>query len=136
MVIDSSAIIAILEGEPERRLFIQAIEDADSRRLSVANWVEASIIVDARRGVAGLRDLDRFVSSAGIELVATDVEQGRLAREAFNRFGKGRHPAALNYGDCFAYALATVLGEPLLYKGNDFGFTDLIGVTKRQVRPA
>jgi ribonuclease VapC len=125
MVIDTSALVAILQGEPERRRFIETIEGADSRRMSVATFVEVSIVVDARNGAEGLRDLDRFIARAGIELVPVDVEQAQAAREAFTRFGKGRHRAALNYGDCFSYALAAVLGEPLLYKGDDFNHTDI-----------
>ena len=125
MVIDTSALIAILTGEPERRGFIETIEAADARRISVASFVETSIVIEARHGAEGLRDLDRFMARAGIEPVPVDFEQGQIARGAFSRFGKGRHRAALNYGDCFAYALAVVLGEPLLSKGNDFKHTDL-----------
>lgn len=125
MVIDTSALLAILQGEPERRAFIEAIESADTRRMSVATFVEVSIVIDARLGAEGLRGLDLFTDRAGIELVPVDVEQGRVARDAYARFGKGRHRAALNYGDCFSYALATVLGEPLLFKGGDFGHTDV-----------
>jgi ribonuclease VapC len=125
MVIDTSALIAILNAEPERRLFIEAIESTDSRHMSVATFVESSIVIEARHGAEGLRDLDRFVNRGGIELVVLDVEQSQLARTAFSRFGKGRHRAALNYGDCFSYALAMFLGEPLLCKGDDFIHTDL-----------
>ncbi|MGH9632974.1 MAG: type II toxin-antitoxin system VapC family toxin [Bryobacteraceae bacterium] len=105
-----------MQGEPERRAFIEAIEGADSRRISVATFVEISIILEARHGAEALHDLDRFTSRAGIELIPVDAEQGQMARVAFSRFGKGRHRAALNYGDCFSYALAMVLGEPLLCK--------------------
>jgi ribonuclease VapC len=125
MVIDTSALVAILQGEPERRAFIEAIESADTRRMSVATFVEISVVVEARHGAEGLRNLDRFISRAGIELVAVDAEQGQMARFAFSRFGKGRHRAALNYGDCFSYALAMVLGEPLLCKGEDFVHSDV-----------
>jgi ribonuclease VapC len=130
VVIDTSALVAILQKEPERRPFIEAIEAADSRLLSVATFVEISIIIEARYGAEGLRDLDHFISRAAIELVPVDLEQGRLARNAFSRFGKGRHPAALNYGDCFSYALATALGEPLLFKGDDFGHTDAVAAAR------
>ena len=126
MVIDTSALLAILQNEAERRAFNQAIESAEVRRMAAANWVEVSIVVEARYGPAGLRDLDLFVDRAGIELVAVDVEQAHEARRAFSRFGKGRHPAGLNYGACFAYALARVLGEPLLFKGDDFARTDAV----------
>lgn len=125
MVIDTSALVAILDGEPEQRDFIEVIEAADVRHMSVATFVESSIVIEAKHGAEGLLDLDRFAAKAGIELVAVDVEQGQIARGAFTRFGKGRHRAALNYGDCFSYALAIFLGEPLLCKGDDFLHTDL-----------
>jgi ribonuclease VapC len=125
MVIDTSALLAIIQDEPERRRFNEAIEAAASRAMSVASFVEISIVVESRYGAAGLRDLDLFVDRAGIELVPVDVEQGKIARRAFSRFGKGRHPAGLNYGDCFTYALAIRLGEPLLFKGDDFSRTDV-----------
>lgn len=126
MVIDTSALLAILQDEPERRMFNEAIEAAESRLMSAATFVEASIVIESRFGAEGLRDLDLFVERAGIGLAAVDAEQAHVARRAFSRFGKGRHRAGLNYGDCFAYALANVLGEPLLYKGDDFGQTDVI----------
>ncbi|HEY1337724.1 MAG TPA: type II toxin-antitoxin system VapC family toxin [Bryobacteraceae bacterium] len=126
MVIDTSALLAILQGEPERRNFIEAIESADFARLSVASLVETSIVIESRHGAEGLRDLDRFISRAGIELVPVDSEQGQVARSAFSRFGKGRHRADLNYGDCFSYAAAISLGEPLLCKGADFIHTDVV----------
>lgn len=131
MVIDTSALVAILQREPERRRFIEAIEATDVRLISVATFVEISIVVEARHGAEGLRDLDHFISRAGIELVAVDAEHGNVARGAFSRFGKGRHRAGLNHGDCFSYALATVLGEQLLFKGDDFGHTDVATVDWR-----
>ena len=126
MVVDTSALLAILQDEPERRSFNEALESADSRLMSVATLVEISIIIESRYGAEGLRDLDLLIERAGIELVSVDVEQARAARSAYSRFGKGRHPAALNFGDCFSYALARVLGEPLLFKGDDFSQTDLL----------
>ena len=126
MVIDTSALLAILLDEPERRAFNEAIEAADSRGLSVATFVELSIVLESRFGAEGLRDLDLFVAQAGIDLVAVDLEQAQVARRGFSRFGRGRHPAGLNYGDCFAYALAVVRGEPLLFKGEDFSRTDVV----------
>ncbi len=129
MVIDTSALVAILAGEPERRAFIEMIEATDFRHISVATFVEISIVIEARHGAEGLRDLDRFLNRAGIEQVAVDSEQGQIARGAFSRFGKGRHRAALNYGDCFSYALAMFLGEPLLCKGDDFIHTDVVLAT-------
>jgi ribonuclease VapC len=125
MVVDTSAVLAILQREPERRALLEVIEGADTVRMSVANFVEASIVIEARYGSDGLRDLDRFVSRAGIEMIPVDVEQGQLARSAFSRFGKGRHRAGLNYGDCFAYAAALAFSEPLLFQGDDFGHTDV-----------
>lgn len=125
MVIDPSALLAILQDEPERRVFNEVIEAASQRRLSTASFVELSIVIEARRGAEGIRDLDLFLTTAGIELVAFDTGQARLAREGFRRFGKGRHPAALNLGDCFSYALALALDEPLLFKGDDFPLTDV-----------
>lgn len=126
MVIDTSALLAILRDEAERRTFNEAIEAAATRSLSVANWVEVSMVIEARTGADGLRDLDLFIDRAGIDLVPLDQEQGKAARRAFSRFGKGRHPAGLNFGDCFAYALAKHLSEPLLFKGGDFAKTDVV----------
>jgi len=125
MVIDTSALLAILLDEKERRSFNEAIEAAGSRIMSVASFVEVSIVIESRFGAEGLQALDLFVDRAGIELADVDLEQGKLARRAFSRFGKGRHPAGLNFGDCFSYALAVVRGEPLLYKGQDFSQTDV-----------
>ena len=125
MVIDTSALVAILHREPERRAFIEAIEAADARLMSVASLVEISIVLEARHGAEGLRDLDHFIGRAGIELVPVDADHGKAAVSAFSRFGKGRHRAGLNYGDCFSYALATSTGEPLLCKGDDFVHTDV-----------
>ncbi|WP_373508255.1 type II toxin-antitoxin system VapC family toxin [Thiocapsa sp.] len=125
MVIDPSALLAILQDEPERRAFNELIEAASQRRLSTASFVELSIVIEARLGAEGIRDLDLFLATAGIELVAFDMAQARLAREGFRRFGKGRHPAGLNLGDCFSYALVRALDEPLLFKGDDFPLTDV-----------
>ncbi len=124
MIIDSSAIIAILQLEPERHAFYRAIEEADSVRMSVATFVECSIVAESR-GRDGLRDLDHLIAISGIELVPVDTEQAQIARSAFSRFGKGHHRAALNFGDCFAYAAAIAFGEPLLCKGNYFIHTDV-----------
>jgi ribonuclease VapC len=126
MVVDTSALLAILQNEAERRAFNEAMETADSRSLSVASFVEISIVIEARHGAEGIRHLDRFLDRANVTVVPMDLEQGRLARQAFSRFGKGRHEAGLNFGDCFSYALAQVLGEPLLFKGEDFSRTDVI----------
>lgn len=128
MVVDTSALLAVLQDEAERRVFNEAMEAADSVAMSVASFVETSIVIEVRHGAEGLRALDRFVDRAGIAIAGVDLEQGKVARDAFSRFGKGRHPAGLNFGDCFAYALAKVLGEPLLFKGEDFAQTDVARV--------
>ncbi len=128
MVIDASAVLAILQAEPDARSLIETIENSDSPRMSVVSFVEASLVICGKFGAEGMRDLDRFIARAGIELVTVDAEQGQLARTAFLRFGKGRHRAALNFGDCFSYAAAMALGEPLLYKGEDFASTDVLSV--------
>ncbi len=125
MILDTSALLAILQDEPERRSFNIAIEAAESRCISAATFVETSIVIGARYGADGLRDLDLFIAKAEIELVPVDVEQAHVAREAFLSFGKGRHPAGLNYGDCFSYALAKTRGEALLFKGEDFAQADV-----------
>ena len=132
MIIDTSALLTILLDEPERRAYNEAIEGAASRALSVANFVEVSIVIESRFGAEGLRDLDLLLDLAGMEVAPVDLEQGRMARLAFSRFGKGQHPAGLNFGDCFAYALAKVRGEPLLFKGDDFIHTDIISATPSQ----
>lgn len=125
MVIDTSAVLAILQDEPERRAFNARIAAADTRLLSAASLVELSIVLEARFGADGQEDLDLFLSTAEIEIVAVDRDQAELARRAFSRYGKGRHSAGLNFGDCFAYALTKWSGVPLLFKGNDFTLTDL-----------
>ena len=126
MVIDTSALLAILQGEPQRSAFSDALESADSRSMSVVSFVECSIVLAARRGPEAVRDLDLLIAKADIALVPVDVDQAHLARKAHRLFGKGVHPASLNFGDCFAYALAQTSGEPLLYKGADFSLTDVV----------
>src|SRR4029077_2316955 len=115
----------VLHDEPERRTFNEAIEQSDGCLISAASFVEASIVIENNRGYDGLRDFDFFIMSAGIELVAVDADQAHIAREAFRQYGKGRHPAGLNFGDCFSYALAKSTGLRLLFKGNDFVQTEL-----------
>jgi ribonuclease VapC len=129
MVIDTSALIAILQDEPERRSFNLAIESAETRLLSAASFVESSLVIEARVGPDGIRDLDLFVAKADINIEPVDIDQAYVARQAYSQYGKGRHPAGLNYGDCFTYALAKLSGEPLLFKGHDFSKTDLDTVT-------
>jgi ribonuclease VapC len=126
MVIDSSAIIAILLGEPEAGDLARQIERASPRLMSAASLVEASLVMETRKGEAAGRELDLLIYRAGIEIVSVDHEQAELARVAWRRFGKGRHPAGLNFGDCFSYALAKATGAPLLFKGDDFTQTDLV----------
>jgi len=125
MVIDTSALVAILQDEPERGAFNEAIEAADRRSMSVVSFVEASTILETRFGPDGVRALDLVIAKADIELVPVDTEQAHAARTAFRAYGKRRHPAGLNFGNCFAYALARTLGEPLLFKGSDFSLTDV-----------
>jgi ribonuclease VapC len=125
MVLDTSAVLAILQNEPERRKFNEAIDAAETRSLSTASFVECSMIVESRYGADGVRDLDLLIAKAQISLAPVDEEQANLARRAFRKFGKGRHPAGLNFGDCFSYALSKALQEPLLFKGNDFSQTDV-----------
>ena len=125
MVIDTSALVAILHDEPERPEFTEAIETAERCVMSTASFVETSMIIESRYGPDGTRDLDLFISKAHIELASVDMDQAHVARDAFRHYGKGRHPASLNFGDCFAYALARLLGEPLLFKGTDFTLTDI-----------
>lgn len=126
MVLDTSALLAILLNEPERRRFNEALEEAESRLISVPTFVETAIVIESRYGSAGLRDLELLIERAGIELVPVDPQQGRIAQQAYSRFGKGRHEAGLNFGDCFSYALARALGQPLLFKGADFSKTDVM----------
>ena len=125
MVIDTSALIAVLQDEPERRVFNEAIESAETCEMSTASFLETSMVIESRYGPDGTRDLDLFISKARITLASVDADQAYVARDAFRRYGKGRHPASFNFGDCFAYALAKMLDEPLLFKGNDFGLTDI-----------
>lgn len=125
MVIDSSALLAILFDEPERAAFVRRIAADPMRLMCVANWLEAAIIIDDRLGEEGARDLKLFLLEAAIALVPVTAEQAELARAAYRRYGRGNHPARLNYGDCFAYALARDTGEPLLFKGDGFARTDV-----------
>jgi ribonuclease VapC len=130
IIIDTSAIMAILRDEPERRVFTNAIEQAEGCLMSAVSFVEASMVLEARNGYDGLRDLDLFLLKAGIALEPVDVEQAKAARAAFSKFGKRRHEANLNFGDCFSYALAKVTGAPLLFKGDDFKQTDIVPAVK------
>ena len=126
MVVDTSAILAIFLDEPERAVLLKVIGAADRLLISAGTVLEAGIVLESRRGYAAGREFDLFLHTASFETVAVDADQVEIARTAWRKYGKGRHPAALNYGDCFAYALAKSSGEPLLAKGNDFAQTDLL----------
>jgi ribonuclease VapC len=126
MVLDTSALAAILFDEPERRQFNEKIEADPRRLLSAATLVEITMVIEARSGEAGGRELDLLLHRARVEIVALDADQAEIARHAYRAYGKGRHPAGLNFGDCFSYALAKATGEPLLFKGDDFARTDIL----------
>jgi|SRR5215470_8852435 len=125
MIVDSSVIVAILSAESEARAFAKAIDEADHCRFSVVNYVEAAIVLDSRRDAALSRRFDALMRESQVRFEPVTVEQAKLAREAYRDYGKGRHRAGLNLGDCFAYALAKEKGEPLLFKGEDFRKTDV-----------
>lgn len=128
IAIDTSAVIAIALGEPDGPDLAKKIEDDGEAVLSAASYVEISVVLEGRFGAMGrlmLEAAERKLRDAGVAVVAVDQSMAELAREGFRRFGKGRHPAGLNFGDCFAYALAKALDAPLLYKGADFGKTDV-----------
>lgn len=125
MVVDSSALLAVLLEEEQATLVARAIERESPRLLSAANLLEASIVIESRKGDAGGRELDLLLYRTGIEVIDVDQDQAEIARLAWRRFGKGRHPASLNYGDCFAYALAKSRRAALLFVGNDFAQTDI-----------
>jgi ribonuclease VapC len=128
MVIDTSALIAVLLNETDAPAIAQAIEASSPRLLSAASLVEASIVIESRKGEAGGRELDLLLYRTAIEIVAVDQSQAEIARLAWRKFGKGCHPAGLNFGDCFAYALAKSRELPLLFRGNDFSQTDIAAV--------
>jgi ribonuclease VapC len=125
MIVDTSAILAVLFAEPDAERFARSISDEPICRMSVATFVEISIVVETQAGDAGSRQWDQFFRRAGITLEPVTEEQAYAARQAWSDFGKGRSRAKLNFGDCFSYALAKTLGEPLLFKGDDFSQTDV-----------
>lgn len=125
MVIDSSALVAIVTGEPERRSFIDAIAATDTRLVAAPTLLETSLVLLSRAGEGRLQDLRDVCARGAVEIVPFGPAHVELALDAFRRFGKGRHPAGLDFGDCFAYALAKATGEPLLFKGEDFARTDI-----------
>lgn len=128
MIIDSSAIIAILQSETECEALIRAMVRDSVRIMSAGNLLETGMLIQARYGYEGTRDLDLLIAKLGIEAIDFTPEQARLARKAFIDYGKGRHPAGLNFGDCIAYATARDTGEKLLFKGEDFAKTDIAAV--------
>ena len=125
MVVDSSALLAILLNEPDAEPIRRAFDRDDVRVLSAATLLEVSMVIESRKGESGGRDLDLLISKSKIEVIPVDESQVDEARRAWRRFGRGRHPAGLNYGDLFSYALARTTGQPLLFKGNVFARTDV-----------
>jgi ribonuclease VapC len=125
VVLDTSALLAVLLGEPERDRFIAALADTEDPLISAATLVESSIVMRAKTGDGGVADLDDLLAAAAVRSVAVDSAQAHLARDAFARFGKGHAAAGLNFGDCFSYALARAADRPLLFKGDDFRRTDI-----------
>jgi ribonuclease VapC len=125
MVVDTSAMMAVLQLEPEAEAFALAIERSSVRLVSAVSVLEAGILAESRKGADGARELDAFLRDADFRVAPFDGEQAEIARSAYTRFGKGRHPAGLNLGDCAVYALAKTTGEPLLFKGDDFSKTDV-----------
>lgn len=122
---DTSAVLAVIRGEPEAAAITDAMLTAPAARMAAGTWVEAAIVSEGRAGPAGAAQFDEILAEAGIEVVPVTPALAHRARDAWRRFGKGRHPAGLNFGDCFAYALAQERGEPLLFKGDDFARTDV-----------
>ena len=125
MIVDTSAVLAILFGEPDAATYAQAMSEAVSLRMSAVNFTEAAIVVEMQTRPPGSRQFDAFVRRAGIVIEEVTEEQAHAARQAYTDFGKGQHAAGLNLGDCFAHALAKVTGEPLLFKGKVFSKTDI-----------
>lgn len=125
IVVDSSALLAIYLGEPEGPDFARIIVSSDAPIIGAPNFLEASMVAEARHGEAGARELDRLATSLDLRVVAFDASHVQIARDAYRRYGKGRHPAGLNFGDCCAYALAKSVAQPLLFKGDDFPRTDI-----------
>jgi len=129
MIIDTSALIAILDQEPEAERIARTLASTPERMLSAANLVEVGIVMQARRGDDGARDLDLLLAKLKVEIVPFTARQAEIARTAFRRYGRGQHDAKLNFGDCFAYALAKDVSAALLFKGDDFGQTDVTAVS-------
>lgn len=126
MILDTSALAAVFFGEAEAARYTQIIHDAEQCLISAGNFLELSIVIEAQIGAEAVRQCEIFFLRARIAIEPFTVEQAHIARQAFHDFGKGRHAAGLNFGDCFAYALAKVTGDPLLFKGDDFRKTDIV----------
>jgi len=127
MIIDSSALIALLLAEPETEQFVLAIAAASDRLVSAGSYLETAIVITARSGPAAQEKLDQLIADLSIDIVPFSRDQALLGIAAFEQYGRGTgHPAGLNYGDCFTYALAKLTGQPVLFKGNDFSQTDLV----------
>ena len=129
MVIDTSALVAILLGEQDAEIFARAVAADHKRLISAFTALETSIVIEAKKGESGGRELDLLIHRAQIEIISLNPEQLELARAAWRDYGKGRHPAGLNNGDCCSYALAKHAQEPLLFKGDDFAKTDILAVS-------
>lgn len=130
MTLDSSALVAIPLDEPERSEFVSLIEQAHRCQISTVTLLEVTVVLEWRRGASAAVELDLLLHRASVKTIPFDQHQLEIARAAFRRYGKGRHPAALNFGDCAAYALAQWSGEPLLFKRNDFALTDVLRVRR------
>ncbi|MGH8898051.1 MAG: type II toxin-antitoxin system VapC family toxin [Egibacteraceae bacterium] len=130
MIVDTSALIAILRDEPDAEIYAQALAAADNPQISAANYLETAIVIDASKEPIASRHVDDLVAAAGLAIEAVTADQAKVARAAYRDFGRGSgHPAQLNFGDCFAYALAKSTGQPLLFKGDDFRHTDILPAT-------
>ena len=125
MVVDASAIVAVLLAEPDAESIAKALGEAPARLISAVTRAELSLVIERRKGDPGRHDLERLLGSGGFEVVSVTPHHADLAIKAFRRYGKGRHPAGLNIGDCFSYALAVATDHPLLFKGSDFAKTDV-----------
>lgn len=133
MILDTSAIIAILHHEPERDVLLAALDDSDQLSIGAPTMIETGIVLTARLGLRGRTLLSRFIQEAEVEIVSVGTDHWNIAVDAFSRYGKGRHPAALNFGDCLTYAVAKLANKPLLCIGNDFPLTDLeLAINPRQ----
>ena len=130
MVVDTSAVVAILNGEPVSEKLAQALDQATAIQISAASVLELALVLESRFGEMARKRIDRWLQTSHVEVIPVTRDQVEIAREGFRKFGKGRHPAALNFGDCFSYGLAKRMNEPLLFVGNDFTMTDLRSALK------